>query len=90
MEVIEKNPLGEVIINSIDRDGMFTGYDLELARIVRNFISTNLTVIGGCRQLSDISELEKNIGVCGCGAGSFYTFVGKNNAVLLNYSKPTV
>ena len=90
LEALGKNPLGEVIINSIDRDGMHTGYDLELARIVRNLISTNITFIGGCGQLSDIAELEKHVGVCGCGAGSFYTFVGKNNAVLLNYSKPTV
>ena len=28
--------------------------------------------------------------VCGCAAGSYFTFVGKNNAVLINYNKPTV
>ena len=90
LEFIEKNPIGEVIINSIDRDGTFAGYDMELARIVRNNISVNITILGGCSGVPDFSELEKNIGVCGCAAGSFFTFVGKNNAVLLNYSKPNV
>ena len=90
LEFIEKNPIGEVIINSIDRDGTFSGYDIALAKIVRSNSSVNITILGGCRDLADISELETQIGVCGCAAGSYFTFVGKNNAVLLNYNKPTV
>jgi cyclase len=90
LEFIENNPIGEVIINSIDRDGTFTGYDIELAKLVRRVVSINMTVLGGCNGMEDIASLERNIGVCGCAAGSFFTFVGKNNAVLLNYSKPNV
>jgi cyclase len=90
LEFIEKNPIGEVIINSIDRDGTFAGYDRELAKIVRSNSSVNITILGGCRDVADISELETHIGVCGCAAGSYFTFVGKNNAVLLSYNKPTV
>jgi cyclase len=90
LELLEKNSIGEIIINSIDRDGTFAGYDMELAKIVRKNTSVNITILGGCTDLANIAELEKQIGVCGCAAGSFYTFVGKNNAVLLNYSKPTV
>jgi cyclase len=89
-ELIEKNPIGEIIINSIDRDGTFAGYDMELAKIARNNTSVNITMLGGCRDIDDILELENNIGVCGCAAGSYFTFVGKNNAVLLNYNKPTL
>ncbi len=88
LEFIEKNPIGEIIINSIDRDGTFVGYDMELAKIARSNTSVNITILGGCRDLADISELETQIGVCGCAAGSYFTFVGKNNAVLLNYNKP--
>lgn len=90
LQLLEKNSIGEIIINSIDRDGTFAGYDIELARIVRENSSINITILGGCTDLVNIAELERHIGVCGCAAGSFYTFVGKNNAVLLNYSKPTV
>ena len=90
LEFIEKNPIGEIIINSIDCDGTFSGYDMELAKIVRSNTSVNITILGGCRDVADITELETNIGVCGCAAGSYFTFVGKNNAVLLNYNKPTV
>ena len=90
LEFIEKNPIGEVIINSIDRDGTFAGYDIELARMVRSNISVNITMVGGCNGVPDFVKLEKSIGVSGCGAGSLFTFVGKNNAVLLNYCKPNI
>jgi len=90
LQLLEKNSIGEVIINSIDRDGTFAGYDIGLAKIVRENTSVNITIIGGCKDLADIAELESQVGVCGCAAGSFYTFVGKNNAVLLNYTKPAV
>jgi cyclase len=90
LELLENNSFGEVIINSIDRDGTYSGYDMELARIVRENTSVNITILGGCNALANIVDLEKEIGVCGCAAGSFYTFVGKNNAVLLNYNKPTL
>jgi cyclase len=88
LEFIENNPIGEVIINSIDRDGTFGGYDLDLAKIVRSNVSINVTILGGCSGVDDIVSLERNIGICGCAAGSFFTFIGKNNAVLLNYDKP--
>jgi cyclase len=90
LEILEKNQVGEIIINSIDRDGTFEGYDIELAKVVRKNTTVNITILGGCSDVSNIAELEKQIGVCGCAAGSFYTFVGKNNAVLLNYSKPSL
>ena len=89
LQLLGKDPIGEIIINSIDRDGTFLGYDMELANIVRNNTSVNVTMVGGCCGVANMIDLEKQIGVCGCAAGSFYTFVGKNNAVLLNYNKPT-
>ena len=60
------------------------------AQIIRNNVSINITILGGCSGLNDMKVLERNIGICGCGAGSLYTFVGKNNAVLLNYNKPII
>ena len=88
LEIAKKFNIGEIIINNIDRDGTFLGYDIELAKKVRMETSVNLTILGGCNGKEDFLELEKNIGICGCAAGSHFTFLGKNNAVLLNYEKP--
>lgn len=89
LKIFEKYPVGEIVINSIDRDGTFQGYDFELAKLIRGLSTVNLSILGGCKDINDFIELEKLIGICGCAAGSYFTFFGKNNAVLLNYNKPT-
>jgi cyclase len=76
---------GEVIINSIDRDGQMQGYDLSLAVKIRESISIPMTVLGGAGSLDDIKELVNNCGVIGAGAGSLFVFKGKYHAVLINY-----
>ncbi len=79
---------GEIVINSIDRDGMMQGYDLELAKIIRNQVTTPLTFLGGAGSTKDMSDLIKSVGVVGAAAGSFFVFKGIYRAVLINYARP--
>lgn len=79
---------GEVVINAIDLDGQMKGYDLELARRVREAVGLPMSVLGGAGSLEDIGKLIKTCGVVGASAGSLFVFKGKLRAVLINY--PTV
>lgn len=79
---------GEVVINSIDRDGTMAGYDIALARAVRGRIDIPLTIVGGAGSAADMRALIDAIGICGAGAGSLFVFKGKYRAVLINYSRP--
>lgn len=76
---------GEIVINSIDNDGMMKGYDLELIDKIRNVISLPLTVLGGAGSLMDISGLIRKYGIIGAAAGSLFVFKGIFRAVLINY-----
>lgn len=76
---------GEIILNSVDRDGTMKGYDLELVRQVRAVTTLPLTVLGGAGSLSDMRELIKLHGLIGAAAGSLFVFKGKYRAVLINY-----
>ncbi len=76
---------GEVIINSIDRDGVMEGYNLELVRAIREAISLPITVLGGAGSLDDIGELIDTFGVVGAAAGSLFVFKGVYRAVLISY-----
>lgn len=82
---VEKLGAGEVVINSIDRDGQMKGYDLELAHMVREAITVPMTVLGGAGSLRDISALIKAFGIVGAAAGSMFVFKGVYRAVLINY-----
>lgn len=82
---MEKEGAGEIVINSIDNDGVMKGYDLDLIEKIRNSISLPLTVLGGAGDLKDIGGLIQKYGIIGAAAGSLFVFKGKYKAVLINY-----
>lgn len=79
---------GEIVINSIDRDGQMDGYDLELARQVRGSIDLPLTMLGGAGHLDHMQSLIDTVGIVGAAAGSMFVFKGPYRAVLINYARP--
>lgn len=82
---VENLGAGEVVINSIDQDGVMKGYNLELVHLVRNAISLPITVMGGAGSLQDIRTLIQSVGIIGAAAGSLFVFKGVYRAVLINY-----
>lgn len=80
---------GEIVINSVDNDGMMKGFNLELIRSVRETINVPLTVLGGAGSLDDISSVIQEHGIIGVAAGSLFVFKGKFKAVLINYPTPS-
>jgi len=77
--------VGELVINSIDRDGMMNGYDNELINEIRSAVNCPLTVLGGAGSKKDIESLFKQYGIIGAAAGSLFVFKGVYRAVLINY-----
>ena len=76
---------GEILINSIDRDGTSQGYDLELIDSVRDAVSIPITALGGAGCHADLSQLVKRHRIIGAAAGSLFVFKGKFRAVLIQY-----
>lgn len=79
---------GEIVINSIDRDGEMAGYDLDLAKKVRAAVATPMSVLGGAGTAQHMQELIDAVGVVGAAAGSMFVFKGAYRAVLINYARP--
>lgn len=76
---------GEIILNSIDRDGTMSGYDLSLLELARQFVRVPLVACGGAGSIDDLASA---IGPRRCdavAAGSLFVFVGPHRAVLINY-----
>jgi len=81
----ERFGAGEIVVNSIDNDGRMGGYDLMLAKMVRDATTIPLTILGGAASLDDIRQLISTCGVVGAAAGSLFVFKGPYRAVLINY-----
>lgn len=93
-EIVDRTPMelakeaeqlgaGEIIINSVDRDGMMQGYDIELVRAVVDSVNIPVTAIGGAGGINDLKNvLEKGHAHAAAG-GSMFVYYGRLKAVLI-------
>jgi cyclase len=75
---------GELIVQSIDRDGTQAGYDLDLVRRVAEAVTVPVIAAGGAGSMRHFREAA-DAGASGAAAGSFFVFHGKHRAVLITY-----
>lgn len=78
---------GEILLNSVDRDGTMSGYDLELIAMVARAVCVPLIACGGARSVADLSAAV-NAGSSAAGAGSMFVFQGRHRAVLISFPSP--
>jgi cyclase len=76
---------GEIFVNSIDRDGTMSGYDIPLIQRIASSISVPLIACGGAGHLDHFTEAVHEGGAAAVAAGSFFVFHGKRRAVLISY-----
>ena len=81
---MERLGAGEILLNSIDRDGTVTGYDLELIGRVAEAVRVPVVALGGAGSLSHFRQAVEK-GASAVSAGSFFVFHGRHRAVLITY-----
>ena len=79
---------GELLINSIDCDGVMQGYDLEILKRVSDCVTIPVIACGGAGNLQHMVEAVNLTNVPAVAAGSLFVFKGKHRAVLINYPSP--
>lgn len=78
---------GEIVVNSIDRDGTMQGYDLQLLQDIRAAVTLPMSALGGAGSLEHVRQLIRQFGIIGAAAGSLFVFKGVFRAVLINYPR---
>ena len=76
---------GELVINSIDRDGTRSGYDIDSLRLAATSVTVPVIALGGAGSLDHMREAADQAGVSALAAGSLFVFHGPNRAVLIQY-----
>lgn len=82
---MEKRGAGELLLNSIDRDGTMQGYDLELVKRVTDVVGIPVVACGGAAKVQDLADAVKHGGASAAAAGSMFVFQGPHRAVLISY-----
>jgi cyclase len=77
---------GEVIVQSVDRDGTLTGPDIDTVATIARSISVPVVYAGGVASLDDSIDVWR-AGASGVAAGAWFVFRGPHRAVLITYPK---
>jgi imidazole glycerol-phosphate synthase subunit HisF len=83
-KIMEAMGAGELIINSVDRDGTMDGYDLNLLKLISSNVSIPVVAAGGAGKLVDF-KLAADSYASAVAAGSLFVYHGPRKAVLINY-----
>lgn len=78
---------GEIIIQSIDREGTMKGFDLDLIKMVSESVEIPIVASGGAGTIEDLKDALTIGGASAVSAGSMFLFKGKHRGILINYPK---
>ncbi len=76
--------VGEIIVQNIDNDGTYEGYDLSLIKDVTTRFKNPILISGGCKDLNDIKFAFEH-GASGAAAGSLFVYYTNSKGILINY-----
>lgn len=76
---------GEILLNSVDRDGLRSGYDLDMISAFSRELEVPMIACGGAGTVSDLVSAVDTGGASAASAGSMFVFQGKHRAVLITY-----
>ncbi len=76
---------GELFVNSIDRDGLRSGYDINLIRQVSDSVDVPVIACGGAGTYDHLRQALHEGHSSAVSAGSMFVFSGRKRAVLINY-----
>ena len=77
--------VGEILLNSINQDGIMRGYDRALINTVSSLVDIPVIACGGAAHLKDMVEVVKYSGAHAAAAGSLFVYHSKTKGVLINY-----
>lgn len=83
-QLMELKGAGEIVLNSVDRDGMMNGFDLQLIEEVAHKVNIPVIACGGAGTIDHFKQAIL-AGASAVAAGSMFVFQGKHKAVLISY-----
>jgi cyclase len=83
-KLYEKAGAGELLLNDIDKEGTYSGYNQAMLKDIVNTVQIPVVISGGASQVADFIEAAQN-GASGMAAGSMFIYQRPHNAVLISY-----
>lgn len=85
---MEQRGAGEILLTCVDREGTWSGFDLDLIAEVSNAVSIPVIAHGGASKLSDLTKAVCVAGASAVAVGSMVVFQKRGMGVLVNFPAP--
>jgi cyclase len=85
LDKIITSGIGELIIQSIDREGTMIGYDIDLLKSITSYVDIPVVASGGAGNILHMKDAIIIGGVSAVSAGSMFVFKGNHRGILINY-----
>lgn len=83
--LMQEKGAGEIIVQSVERDGTMEGYDINLIKTISEVVTIPVIALGGAGSVSDLKKVHQNAYASGSAAGSLFVYQGVKRGVLINY-----
>ena len=77
--------VGELMLNSVDLDGTWEGYDYEVIDKILNRIEVPVIACGGCGSINDLKKILYQTNANAAAIGSMAVYSKKGMGVLINF-----
>ena len=84
-KLMEDRGAGELIVQSIEKDGTMEGYDIDLIRSISQAVSIPVVALGGAGRIEDLVDGYRYGFANGLAAGSLFVYQDSGRGVLINY-----
>ena len=81
----ERLGAGEIMLTSMEREGAFDGFDVELLKSVTDTVGIPVIAHGGAGKISDFVPAVTAGGASAIAAGSMFVFAAKGEGMLISY-----
>lgn len=81
---LEEYGAGEIVVQSVDRDGTYQGYDIELIKKVSMAVTVPVIALGGAKDYQDFRIAVDEGKASAVAAGSLFVYHGPRRAVLIS------
>lgn len=82
---MEDQGAGEILLTSIDREGTWTGFDIDLIHSVSEAVNIPVIAHGGASTVKDIGDAVKRGGASAIALGSMVVYQKRGMGVLVNF-----
>lgn len=82
---LERQGVGEIMLTSVDKEGTWSGLDIELIKSITDHVDVPVIAHGGAGNIAHINQAVRNGRASAIGIGSMVVYQKKDFGVLINF-----